>query len=88
MSEEVQRENKIPIVHICRAPWGIGGYTYIDENGKKQSGYGYYKPQNPNDFYPDYECCTKENGTRDAIQKKKNLPRQQSEGWPQSFTLL
>jgi len=56
---EVQGEEK-PIIHICGSPWGIGGYMYIDENGKKQSGYGYYKPQNPNDFYPDYECCTKE----------------------------
>ena len=54
---EVQGEEK-PIIHICGSPWGIGSYMYIDENGREQSGYGFARPENPNDFFPDYECCS------------------------------
>lgn len=47
-------------VHICGHSWGIGIYNYKDENGETQRGYGLFRPENPNDFTPDYECCTEE----------------------------
>lgn len=47
--------------NCCKSPYGIGTYTYIDSNtGEKETGYGLWNPKNPNDFYPDYECCTEE----------------------------
>lgn len=35
--------------------WGIGSYS-TQEDGNCD-GYGFYRPKNPNYFYPDYECC-------------------------------
>ena len=35
--------------------WGIGSYS-TKGNGEADS-YGFYRPENPNNFWPDYECC-------------------------------
>ena len=41
--------------------WGIGQYFYIDDNGKEETGYGYpWDGLSPADFFPDPECCSKE----------------------------
>lgn len=45
-------------IHILTAPWGIGSYRYKDDEGREDMGYGFYRPENPNDFFPDYECCS------------------------------
>lgn len=38
--------------------WGIGSYTYTDENGAEQIGYGFpWNGMNPNNFQPDPESC-------------------------------
>lgn len=39
-----------------KGSWGIGMYS-TKGNGEAD-GYGYYRPDNPNNFWPDYECCT------------------------------
>lgn len=36
--------------------WGIGSYS-TEETGEAD-GYGFYRPKNPNYFWPDYESCT------------------------------
>lgn len=36
--------------------WGIGSYS-TKGNGEAD-GYGFYRPQNPNNFWPDYEVCS------------------------------
>lgn len=35
--------------------WGIGMYS-TEDNGNAD-GYGFARPNNPNNFWPDYECC-------------------------------
>lgn len=35
--------------------WGIG--SYCTEREGLADGYGFARPENPNWFYPDYECC-------------------------------
>ena len=45
-------------VFACGNSWGIGTYRYIEEDGTEQMGYGFYRPKNPYDFFPDHECCT------------------------------
>jgi hypothetical protein len=47
-------------VIACGHSWGIGGYTYRNEAGEEESGYGLYRPENPNDFFPDEQCCTEQ----------------------------
>lgn len=55
----MDKEEKV-IIHFCGSGgFGIGSYRYkID--GKEEMGYGFYRPENPNDFFPDYECCSPE----------------------------
>lgn len=39
----------------AQGSWGIGSYsTHGDGN---VDGYGFMRPSNPNNFFPDYECC-------------------------------
>ena len=38
-----------------RGSWGIGMYS-TQGNGEVD-GYGFYRPENPNNFFPDFECC-------------------------------
>ena len=46
---------------LCGSSWGIGGYRVFNEETREwEWQYGLYKPQNPHDFSPDYENCTKE----------------------------
>jgi len=35
--------------------WGIGMYSTKGDGNA--DGYGFYRPENPNNFWPDYECC-------------------------------
>jgi len=35
--------------------WGIGSYSTKGDGNA--DGYGFYRPKNPNNFWPDYECC-------------------------------
>lgn len=35
--------------------WGIGSYSTSGDGNA--DGYGLYRPQNPNNFFPDYESC-------------------------------
>lgn len=35
--------------------WGIGSYS--TEGNGCADGYGFYRPKNPNNFWPDYESC-------------------------------
>jgi hypothetical protein len=38
-----------------KGSWGIGSYsTKGDKNADR---YGFYRPPNPNNFWPDYESC-------------------------------
>lgn len=46
------------MIFICGSPWGIGTYRYLDGKGEEQVEYGYYNGENPNNFFPDLECCT------------------------------
>ena len=50
-------ESEKVYVHLLTAPWGIGSYKYIDEEGEWQYGYGFYRPENPHHFSPDQESC-------------------------------
>lgn len=44
----------------CGSSWGLGAYT-LREDGQEINLYGYPpKGMNPNDYCPDWECCTKE----------------------------
>lgn len=47
-------------IHICGNPWGIGVYSYVEEDGTEGQGYGFYRPENPHHFFPDVESCTPE----------------------------
>lgn len=35
--------------------WGIGSYSTKGDGNA--DGYGFMRTSNPNNFYPDYECC-------------------------------
>lgn len=48
------------VAHVCGSRWGIGVYDYVDENGERQEGYGFFTGANPNHFQPDYQCCSEE----------------------------
>lgn len=53
--------NKIKVIACGTCGWGIGTYTYKNEDGKDDTGYGFpWSGMNPNDFYPDSECCSDE----------------------------
>lgn len=39
----------------AQGSWGIGAYSTLGDGNA--DGYGFYRPQNPNNFFPDYECC-------------------------------
>lgn len=45
-------------IHILSAPWGIGTYRLRFEDGTEDMQYGFYRTENPHDFYPDHECCS------------------------------
>lgn len=46
-------------VHICGSGgWGIGSYKMRFEDGTEDTGYGFFRPENPHDFFPDAESCT------------------------------
>lgn len=47
-------------VHVLTAPWGIGAYRLRNEDGTEEMGYGFYRPENPHDFFPDGESCRPE----------------------------
>ena len=47
-------------VHVCGTGWGIGSYRYINEEGQEDMGYGFYRPENPHDYFPDHESCRPE----------------------------
>lgn len=51
--------DKIEVI-LCGHSWGIGTYKYKNEEGQDDYGYGLYRPENPNDFTPDMECCSPE----------------------------
>lgn len=53
---EVVEKEKIQVI-VTTAPWGIGAYKFLDEEGLECMGYGFYRPENPNDFFPDQESC-------------------------------
>ena len=54
--------------------WGIGMYTYIDDEGNTECGYGYpWKGMNPDDFTPDPECVTKQEEFNWKLSKKFKL---------------
>lgn len=39
----------------AQGSWGIGMYSTKGDG--EADGYGFYRPNNPNNFFPDYECC-------------------------------
>lgn len=41
----------------ARCSWGIGMYSTKKVFDGECDGYGFYRPKNPNHFFPDYECC-------------------------------
>ncbi len=52
-----QNQSSLQVI-LDTAPWGLGGYKLTDEEGNEFYGYGFYRPENPNDFFPDSESCT------------------------------
>lgn len=44
--------------NIHKASWGIGSYKYKNDWDEEEVGYGYYRPENPNDFSPDKSSCS------------------------------
>jgi hypothetical protein len=47
------------VAHVCGTGWGIGSYSTGGDGNC--DGYGIpWHGMNPNNFFPDYECCTEE----------------------------
>jgi hypothetical protein len=51
MSKEPDREPN------AQGSWGIGMYSTKPVFDGECDGYGFYRPANPNNFFPDYESC-------------------------------
>lgn len=41
----------------AQGSWGIGAYSTKEVFDGQCDGYGFYRPKNPNHFFPDYESC-------------------------------
>ena len=39
----------------AQGSWGIGMYS--EKGNGEADGYGFMRTKNPNNFFPDYECC-------------------------------
>lgn len=63
----------------CGIPYGIGIYNYVGDNGKIETGYGFYRPENPHDFTPDYESCT---------EKEISAWKQDCDAWDKAYNYI
>ena len=41
----------------AQGSWGVGMYSTAETFTGECDSYGFWRPKNPNHFFPDYECC-------------------------------